>query len=190
MATNPGNVSSRPIFTVENYHIWKFRVRSYLKAQHCKMWEIITDGPIIIWTIEKKVSLDITKDPYDETTVKSKSEFTTEERKLDELDDHAKNIISSTVPDKHIAKLMRCDTAKEMWETLKRVCVGSEEILENKLSIACQKFDSFKMLKNESVDEMEYKFNQLLNKIQSMSKDKYNQRDINLKVIRALPAAN
>ncbi|XP_057788401.1 uncharacterized protein LOC131005421 [Salvia miltiorrhiza] len=82
---------------------------------------------------------------------------------------------------------MDCSTAKEMWDILERLCIGSEEIKENKLSIACQKFDSFLMIKNESVEEMKYRFNQILNEVQSISKDKYTQREINLMILRVLP---
>ncbi|XP_057779691.1 uncharacterized protein LOC130998277 [Salvia miltiorrhiza] len=151
METNYSRASSLPMFSIEKYDIWKFRLESFLSAQHCRMWEVICNGPIIIIEVVKKITLDTTKDPYDEVQIKSKADFTTEERKQDELDNLAK-----------------------------------KEIKENKLSIACQKFDIFLMLKNELVEEMEYKFNQILNEVQSISKDKYTQREINLKILRAL----
>ncbi|XP_057778091.1 uncharacterized protein LOC130996840 [Salvia miltiorrhiza] len=182
METNHSRLSSLPMFSIEKYDIWKFRLESFLTAQHCRMWEVITNGPITITETVKRVPVDPHQDPYDEVQPKQKADFSTEERKQDELDNLAKSIISGTVPDKHVMKIIKCGTAKEMWDILERMCVGSEEIKENKLSIACQKFDSFLMLKNESVKEMELRFNQILNKVQSISKDKYTQREINLKI--------
>ncbi|XP_057770967.1 uncharacterized protein LOC130990756 [Salvia miltiorrhiza] len=125
--------------------------------------------------VVKRVPLDTSRDPFDEVQIKSKVDFTTEERKQEELDNLAKSIISRTVPDKHVTKIIKCKTVKEMWDTLEGMCIGSEEINENKLSIACQKFDSFLMLKNESIDEMELRFNHILNE----NKPGFNQRPTN-----------
>ncbi|XP_057779969.1 uncharacterized protein LOC130998569 [Salvia miltiorrhiza] len=119
------------------------------------MWKVITKGPIVITEVVKKIPLDTTKDPYDEVQIKPNVDVITEERKQDEQDNLAKSIISGIVPDKHVTKIIKCKTANEIWDTLERMCIGSEEIKENKLSIACQKFDTFLMLKNESVEEME-----------------------------------
>ncbi|XP_057770807.1 uncharacterized protein LOC130990600 [Salvia miltiorrhiza] len=112
------------------------------------MLEVITKGPIVITEVVKSTPLDTTKDPYDEVQIKSKTDFTTEERKQDELDNLAKSIIFEAVPDKYVTKIIKCKTAKEMWDILERLCNELEKIKETKLSIACQKFDTFLMLKN------------------------------------------
>ncbi|XP_057811564.1 protein SMY2-like [Salvia miltiorrhiza] len=59
-----------------------------------------------------------------------------------------------------------------MSDILEKMCVGSEDIKENKLSITCQKFRSFQMIKGETIDEMDFRFNKLLNEVQATSKDK------------------
>ncbi|XP_057803501.1 uncharacterized protein LOC131018811 [Salvia miltiorrhiza] len=106
--------------------------------------------------------------------------------KQNELDNLAKNIISGTVQDKHVMKIIKCTTTREMWNALERMCARSEEIKQNKLSIACQKFDNFQMLKNELIEEMEFRFHQILNEVQAISRNKYTQHEINLKIIRSL----
>ncbi|XP_057809014.1 uncharacterized protein LOC131023488 [Salvia miltiorrhiza] len=129
------------------------------------MWEVITDGPIVITEVVKRIPMDMTRDPFDEIQINLKADFTTKEKKQDELDNLAKSIISGTVPDKHVTKIIKFKPAKKMWNILEGICIGSEEIKENKLSISCQKFDSFLMLKNESVEEMELRFNLVSNEV-------------------------
>lgn len=76
-----------------------------------------------------------------------------------------------------------------MWDTLKATSQGSEEMLENKLSIACNKLDNFKMLHKESIEQMKNMYIEITLEINAIKPDKYKQRELNQKVIRALPAS-
>lgn len=79
-------------------------------------------------------------------------DYTSEDRKISGLDNFAKGLISSTVRGVHFPKIRNLKTAKEMWDTLKTVSQGSEEMMENKLSMACNKLDDFKMLHGETIE--------------------------------------
>lgn len=112
-----------------------------------------------------------------------------EERKIVGLDNFAKGLISSTVKGVHLAKIRKLNTAKEMWDTLKAISQGTEEMLENKLSMACNKLNDFKMLQGETIEHMKNRFIDITLEITAIKADKYNQCELNQKVICALPTS-
>lgn len=59
-------------------------------------------------------------------------------------------------------------------------------MLENKLSIACSKFDNFKILPRETIEKMKNQFIEITLEIASVKPKKYTQHELNLKVMCAL----
>ncbi|KAL8473337.1 hypothetical protein ACS0TY_030241 [Phlomoides rotata] len=66
------------------------------------------------------------------------------------------------------------------------MCEGTDQIKENKLMIAVQKFENFKMKPGETLEKFDSRFIEILNEMESLGKD-YSQREKNLKILRALP---
>ncbi|KAL8456973.1 hypothetical protein ACS0TY_034991 [Phlomoides rotata] len=66
------------------------------------------------------------------------------------------------------------------------MCQGIDKIKENKLSIAVQKFESFEMLPEETIDEPDSRFTVIMNEINTLGKE-YTKRETALKIIRSLP---
>ncbi|KAL8514413.1 hypothetical protein ACS0TY_013502 [Phlomoides rotata] len=66
------------------------------------------------------------------------------------------------------------------------MCQGTDKIKGNKLSIAFQKFESFEMLPEETIDELDSRFTVIMDEINTLGKE-YNKRDMALKIIRSLP---
>ena len=176
------------VFSIEGYSSWKTRVRKMLLSKHHRMNEVLTSGPIII---KEKVT-HIPTNPKDgdvteEWVVKQPIDFTPEEAKVSQLDIWAQTLIMSTVGQDYLPRIDACDSAKHMWETLASISEGCEEIKNNKFNHACQDFDSFSMKKEESIDQMEIRFQQIVAKIESIRQGKYTLKDKNLKVLQALP---
>lgn len=76
-----------------------------------------------------------------------------------------------------------------MWDVLKIICQGSEKMLENRLSIVCTKLDDFKMLPGETIEKMKNRFMEIVLEIALVKPNKYTLHELNLKVMRALPAS-
>lgn len=138
-------------FSIQGYEDWSFRIKICLQAHHYLMWDVIENGPSPI--LGKK--LEITRTSPGKPTYKQKPkdphDYTSEERKIVGLNNFAKCLISSMVKGVYLAKIRSLNTAKEIWDTLKAVSQGSEEMLENKLSMACNKLDDFKMLYGKTI---------------------------------------
>lgn len=99
-----------------------------------------------------------------------------------------KGLILSTVKGIYLAIIRNLETIIEMWDTLKAFILGSKEMKKNKLYIACNKFDDFKMLPRETIEGMKICFTKIFLEIDAIKLNKYTQHEKNLKVTRSLPA--
>lgn len=74
-----------------------------------------------------------------------------------------------------------------MWDTLRLLYEGTEKIKKNKLSVILQKFDSFKMMVDKSIDQLQGRFTKTINGIVRLRK-KFKDKEMNMKIIRAPPS--
>lgn len=65
------------------------------------------------------------------------------------------------------------------------ICEGTDQIKKNKLTIAMQKFQNFKIKSNEILDQLDARFTNIINELSFLGK-KYSQREMSLKVFRVL----
>ncbi|KAL8477326.1 hypothetical protein ACS0TY_029578 [Phlomoides rotata] len=79
-----------------------------------------------------------------------------------------------------------CKNAKEIWETLTLMCEGTDKIKEKRLSVAVQNYEKFEMLKGETIAQLDSRFTNIMNEINSLGKE-FTNRDVALKIIRSLP---
>ncbi|KZV42578.1 hypothetical protein F511_32638 [Dorcoceras hygrometricum] len=84
------------------------------------------------------------------------------------------------------SKIKTCATAKEIWENLTQICEGNDEMKENKLTVAQQKYESIKMKDGETMTEFDERFSAVVIELTSLGKE-YSNRELALKVMRALP---
>ncbi|KZV42978.1 hypothetical protein F511_22902 [Dorcoceras hygrometricum] len=89
--------------------------------------------------------------------------------------------------DKNIfSKIKTCATAKEIWEMLTQLCEGNDEMKENKLTVAQQKYESIKMREGETMTEFDERFSSVVIELTGLGNE-YSNRELALKVMRALP---
>ena len=77
-----------------------------------------------------------------------------DDRKRANLDNVGRSALYSALGDNDALfnKIKQCKTSKEIWDKLAIVCEGSAQMKENKLSIAMQRFEHFKMQPNETLE--------------------------------------
>ncbi|XP_075504387.1 uncharacterized protein LOC142541814 [Primulina tabacum] len=117
---------------------------------------------------------------------KHRSEWTAEDKKKENLDNVAKDILYETLDKNMFAKINTCTIAKEIWEKLTQLCEGNDQTKENKLTVAIQKFDNEKMKQGETLAEFDERFRSIIVEIILLGKD-YSNHEIALKVMQALP---
>ncbi|XP_075520556.1 uncharacterized protein LOC142553900 [Primulina tabacum] len=158
-------------------------MQAHLAAQDDDMWYVITDGPLKI--LKPNTAVAVTEGAP-QMVEKSRSEWTSEDKKKANLDNVAKDILYKTLDKNTFSKIKMCSTAKDIWEKLIQICEGNEQTKENKLSVAMQKFENLKMRAGETLNEFDERFSSLVNELTALGKE-YNNREIALKVMRALP---
>ncbi|XP_073057192.1 uncharacterized protein [Primulina eburnea] len=112
--------------------------------------------------------------------------MTAEDKKKANLDNVAKDILYKTLDKNMFAKIKTCTTAKEICEKLTQLCEGNDQIKENKLTVAIQKFDNAKIKPGETLAEFDERCSSIIIQLTSLGKE-YSNREIALKVMRALP---
>ncbi|XP_073061952.1 uncharacterized protein [Primulina eburnea] len=143
----------------------------------------ITDGPMKIL----KVNIaDATIEGAPQMVEKNRSEWTAEDKKKENLDNVAKDILYKTLDKNMFAKIKTFTTAKEIWENLTQLCEGNDQTKENKLTVVIQKFDNAKMKPRETIAKFDERFSGIIIELISLGKD-YSNREIAVKVMRALP---
>ncbi|XP_047331570.1 uncharacterized protein LOC124935161 [Impatiens glandulifera] len=163
----------------ENYNIWKIGMQAHLSVIDDDMWYVITDGPIKIQTSTTSTEgiLEIKDKP--------RSEWTTEEKKKNNLDNMVKDILYKTLDDNMFNKIQACTSAKEIWEKLTQLCEGNDKTKENKLKVSTQKYDSIKIRSREIMTDFEERFTSIIIELSTLGKT-YNNREVNMKVVKAL----
>ncbi|GAB2280388.1 ATP-dependent Clp protease ATP-binding subunit ClpA cd4b, chloroplastic [Dionaea muscipula] len=180
-----GSSASNKMPTLEEYgtNLTKLAEEAHLVATHEDMMDVITDEPLQIM----KINTDPTTSGTTPQVPKPKSEWTSEDKKHHNLDNVEKDIILKTLDSKMFLRIKTCVTAKQILDKLILICEGTEDIKENKLSVAIQKFEEFKMKSGESVDKMESKFTAIHNELTMLNKV-YTNKKMCMKILRALPS--
>ena len=76
--------------------------------------------------------------------------------------------------------------AKYIWEIIKIINEGTQEVRENRLEILTSEYEHFKSTSGEGISEVFERFNKLINKLNLQGKF-YTQKEINRKIILTLP---
>ncbi|XP_073154113.1 uncharacterized protein [Henckelia pumila] len=171
------------MFSKEDFDDWKIRMQVHLSALNDDMWFVITDGPLSITKVNTAIAISGGGPQYIE---KPRVEWTIEDKKKENLDNVAKDILYKTLDKNTFSKIKMCKTGKEIWEKLIQLCEGNEQTKENKLFVATQKFDNIRMKPEESMTEFDERVSSIVIELNALGKT-YPNRKVILKVIRGLP---
>ena len=116
------------MFSKEEYDHWKLRMRAHLTAQDEDMWYVITDGPIQILKVDSSTT---STDEAPKMIEKPRYEWTAEDKRKNNLDNIAMNILYKTLDKNMFSKIQTCTNAKEVWEKLTQLCEGNKQTKEN-----------------------------------------------------------
>ncbi|XP_019157180.1 PREDICTED: uncharacterized protein LOC109153771 [Ipomoea nil] len=161
-------------------------MQAHLSAIHDEMWGVIENGPIMITMVNTQAAAQ----GADPTVLipKPKSQLTSEEKTRANLNNVVRDILYKCLDDSLFPRVRKCKTTKQIWDTLMDLGEGDEQEKDNKLTMAMKRFEDFKILPNEIIGEMEFRFTNLLVDISDLGKEP-TQKEINLKILRGLPKA-
>lgn len=118
-----------PLFDGQNYAFWSIRMKLFLQSQGVDVWQAILNEYKTLATIPTNAA----------------------GKKLYESNSKAMYVILGGLAGSEFVKVMHCNSAKELWDKLKKVCEGDTKVKNVKLqSFRCQ-FESLKMEESEDV---------------------------------------
>ncbi|VFQ65571.1 unnamed protein product, partial [Cuscuta campestris] len=172
---NEGQSTTRPpLFDGTNYSYWKERMRIFIQSNDYKLWLIVKNGCRVPM---KKVG--------EVNVPKTEEEFTDEDCKKMELNAKAINMIYCGVNADDYRKILRCETAKQMWEKLEVTYEGTAQVWDAKIDHLTHEYELFSMKENEKIEEMFERFSNIMNPHNLLGKT-YTDRELMRKVLRSL----
>jgi len=85
-------------------------------------------------------------------------------------------------------KVSQCKSAKEMWDTLEVTHEGTNEVKKARKHIVIQEYEMFRMLKGETIAEVQKRFMHIINHLMSLDKT-FEKEKLNIKILKCLDRA-
>ena len=92
------------------------------------------------------------------------------ENKKAKFDCIAKNIITSALNSDEFFRISQCSSAKEMWDTLEVTHEGTNDVKRARKHTLIHEYEMFRMLKGESIAEVQKRFTHIINHLMSLGK--------------------
>ncbi|XP_010544482.1 PREDICTED: uncharacterized protein LOC104817103, partial [Tarenaya hassleriana] len=135
-----------PIFDGENYEVWAVRMQAFMEG--ADLWEAVEED------------YDVPPLPVNPTTNQLKNHKEKVMRKA-----KAKSCMFAAVSPSIMIKIMKLQSAKGMWEFLKKEYEGDEKIRGLKVLNLLREFERQKMKENESVKDYIDRLVDIINKV-------------------------
>jgi len=171
------SINRPPLFCGLNYQFWKVRMKIFMESLGKGIWDAIENGPFI-----PKLENDgsIIEKPW--------SQWTDSESKKAKFDCIAKNIITSALYSDEFFRVSQCKSSKEMWDTLEVTHEGTNEVKRARKYTLIQEYEMFRMLKGETIAEVQKRFTHIINHLMSLDKT-FEKEELNIKILKCLHRA-
>ncbi|GJQ99902.1 retrovirus-related pol polyprotein from transposon TNT 1-94 [Tanacetum coccineum] len=171
------HVTNVPTFDKEDLTNWKVRFLVFLDGlEHCLL-KTLEDRPFVPMS-----SLSTTENPLP----KRQNQWSNAESRLGNQDKRLKSIIISCLPNDVIKSVIKCKTAKEMWNDLILAHEGPSDIRDTKIAALRLKFNAFKSLEGEKVMGTFTRLKCLLNYLEN-NRVTIPQAEVNATFVNSLP---
>ncbi|KAK7275147.1 hypothetical protein RIF29_16256 [Crotalaria pallida] len=149
-------------------------MKIFIEAIDIDVWNAIENGPYIP---RRKINDEVVEIP--------RASWNDDDKKKVSYDLKAKNIIMSALSYDEFFRVSHCKNAKQMWDVLQLTHEGTNEVRRARLNTLMHEYELFRMLPNESVNDMQKRFTHIINHLIALGKTFLNSEVIN-KVLRCL----
>jgi len=173
-----------PVLDKDNYFHWKVKMHLHLMSMDERYVDCIEKGPHVPMKVGTRIGLP--DDAPDVEVPKLVSEWTPEDVAEIHKDKRTMNILFNGLDQEMFDNVINCTTSKEVWDTVRTLCEGTEQVRENKMQLLIQQYEHFHFKAGESLNDTFSRFQKLLNGLKLYGRI-YQTKDSNLKFLRALP---
>ncbi|XP_066354738.1 uncharacterized protein [Miscanthus floridulus] len=153
-----------PYFDSTCYDYWKRKMRMYLGSINDKVWDVTENDYVIL-------------DPTNPTP---------RELENKQCNTMAINIVYNAIDSRVFEQIKDLDRASEVWKRLEETYEGTLAVKSDKLYILKDKLTSFKIKDNESIPEMFYRLQVIVNYLKALG-EKINDDDVSHRFLMCLP---
>ena len=121
-------------------------------------------------------------------TIIPRNQWTNQHKAKVQMNAKAKNLLTCALSRSEYDKIISCDSAKEIWDSLKVLHEGTDQVKETKISMLVHQYEMFKMLEYENIDKMTTRFMHIINQSKALGKRCSNAEMIR-KILRSLSKA-
>lgn len=197
-----GSLTRPPLFDGTNYNFWSSRMQCFVEAKSFRMWRIITDGNLKVYTTTSRRRPVNPNETDPEEKKKEGQMETIKEEVLDfatidldsltdgelakiELNSAARNCLQQALSLEEHNRVQKCKTAKEIWDCLKATHEGTSQVKDARIGVLNKEYELFCMKKGEKIADMQSRFDVIVNKLRALGRD-YSLRDLNSKILGSL----
>jgi len=168
------SINRPPLFYGFNYQFWKVRIKIFVESLDKGIWDAIENDPFI------------PKFENDGSSIgKPWSQWTNGENKKAKFDCISKNIITSALNSDEFFRISQCSSAKEMCDTLEVTHEGTNDVNRARKHTLLQEYEMFRMLKGESIAEVQKRFTHIINHLMSLGRA-FDKEELNIKILKCL----
>ncbi|GKA72279.1 retrovirus-related pol polyprotein from transposon TNT 1-94 [Tanacetum coccineum] len=171
------HVTNVPAFDKEDFTSWKVRFLVFLDGLEPYLLKTLEDGPFVPMS-----SLSTSENPLP----KRQNQWSNAESRLANQDKRLKSIIISCLPNDVMKSVIKCKTAKEMWNDLILAHEGPSDTRDTKIAALRLKFNAFKSLEGEKVNGTFTRLKCLLNDLENNGVT-IPQAEVNATFVNSLP---
>ncbi|HEY5236600.1 MAG TPA: hypothetical protein VIJ14_10505, partial [Rhabdochlamydiaceae bacterium] len=173
-----------PVLFQGSYSTWKARFRDFLRRQinGQNLLISITEGNAIFY-ITSAVGADGA--PATTLVIKREDQYTAAERTRATADLDAKSFLMQALPDEIYASVDSYETAKEMWDEVKKIMQGTKLGTNLKITSVITAYEQFKAKTTEDLPSIYSRFIKVINELKKNHIRKSNL-EVNIKFLHCL----
>nr|GEU75059.1 ribonuclease H-like domain-containing protein [Tanacetum cinerariifolium] len=146
----------------------------------------ISSSDLLCWNIALKGNSAKSMTTDKDGNLKIRPPVTAEEHQQVQREKKARTILLSALPDEHMGDFYHMIDARDIWNAIKARFGGNVKSKKMKKSLLKQKFEEFKISKEEGLDKGYDKMQKILSQMNTL-KIKPDPEDVNIKFLRGLP---
>ncbi|GJX78432.1 zf-CCHC domain-containing protein [Tanacetum coccineum] len=126
------------------------------------------------------------KDKGGKDVVITSDKFDENQKKMISKNNEAKMVLYNTLPKKEYERILMCNTAQDIWNSLITTHQGNKQVKDNKIDLFIQKYEEFIILDDESIDCAFSRFNTIITSLKALD-NSFSSRNHIRKFLRSLP---
>ncbi|KAL3640361.1 hypothetical protein CASFOL_015329 [Castilleja foliolosa] len=164
-----------PFLSGTNYSIWKQKMRWFIKNIDERAWRAV----ITQWEKPMKKGKD------GDLVPKREDEWDQNDLTAANWNSKTMNTICSFIDIRYYKSIQRCESAKDAWDTLEKLCLGTAGVKKSRLRVLSTQFETIRMEENELINDYAMRLQEISGEMTELGENVTNERLVG-KLLRSI----